>query len=90
MSWETACEWIQLEEVIVGVEPPMTQEGESASSDGRHRSRSPRGHKGGSGGASKGSTGKGGKDSASGKGSKGGITGKGKTSVIGMPVHRTH
>ena len=97
MTWEHACEWIQLEEVIVGVEPPMTQEGESASSDGRHRSRSPRGHKGGSGcasggGASKGSTsgGKGGKDSTSGKGSKGGITGKGKTSIIGMPVHRTH
>ena len=100
MTWEHACEWIQLEEVIVGVEPPMTQEGESASSDGRHRSRSPRGCKGGSGcasggGASSGSTsgGKGGKDSTSGKagkGSKGGITGKGKTSIIGMPVHRTH
>jgi len=92
MTWEQACEWIQLEEVIVGQEPPMTHEGESASSDGRRRSRSPRSG-GGKGGKDSTNGGKGGKDSTSGKagkGIKGGITSKGKASIIGMPVHRTH
>ena len=94
MPWETACEWIHLEEVIVGVHPtpPMTKEGESASSDGPHRSRSPRGCKGGSGcasggGGSSSSSASGGKDGKGGTGIDSGKAGKGgKGGIIGTTV----
>ena len=99
MTWEHACEWIQLVEVIVGQETPMTQEGGSASSDGRHRSRSPRGCKGGSGcasggggssgSASGGKDGKGGTGIDSGKAGKGGKGGIIGTTVSGLRGHHT-
>ena len=76
MSWDQACNLIHFQEVTVCVKamPPTTQDWKADSSEHRHRSRSPRGCKGGDGSASSGSKGgsKGGKDGSGGKDGKGG------------------
>jgi hypothetical protein len=93
MTWDHACERIRCHEVIVGMDPYSMPKDES--SDCRHRSRSPRGCKGGSGCASGGGTnsgrasgGKGGKDGkdSAGKGGKGGNNGK---NVSSLRMHYT-
>ena len=97
MTWEHACERIHCHEVIVGMDPYSMPQDES--SDCRHRSRSPRGCKGGSGcasggggssgSASGGKDGKGGTGIDSGKAGKGGKGGIIGTTVSGLRGHHT-